>query len=117
MGRFAALRWRSSSGRSWASRPTSSTRTPYWRAARMAPSTSGLGARSEPMASRAMALAIYAGLGGFFDVENFASLVVAALRAGAVRHLLFMTVGTLGERMAFDRIMRAAIATACFGMS
>src|SRR5205814_4867618 len=92
----------------------------------MAPSTSGLGARSEPMASTAMVTAAGAGrpsvakavraasrmrarmrrevnlrfrgrrfgataapqkllLG--FDVQNFAPLIVAALGAGAMRHL------------------------------
>ena len=40
-------------------------------------------------------------LAGFFDVEDFASLIVSALRAGAVRHFLLVTVGTLGKAVAF----------------
>jgi hypothetical protein len=32
-------------------------------------------------------------LAGFFNVENFASLIVPALGAGAMRHFLLVTVG------------------------
>ena len=41
-------------------------------------------------------------LAGFFDVENFASFVVTALGAGAVRHLALVAVGALGEAVAFS---------------
>jgi hypothetical protein len=56
MGSRAAEEWRSSSALTTASGPTSSTRTPYWRDASIAPSISGLGARSEPIASSAITL-------------------------------------------------------------
>jgi hypothetical protein len=36
-------------------------------------------------------------LAGFPNVQNFAALIVAALGAGAMRHLLLVAVGTLGE--------------------
>ena len=47
-------------------------------------------------------------LGLLFDLEDFAALVVSAFRAGAMRHLLFMTVGTLGKRMPGQKIVCAA---------
>jgi hypothetical protein len=36
-------------------------------------------------------------LAGFFDFQNFASLVMTTLGAGAMRHLALVTVGALGE--------------------
>ena len=36
-------------------------------------------------------------LAGLFGVENLASLVVSAFGTGTMRHLLLVTVGTLGE--------------------
>ena len=36
-------------------------------------------------------------LAGFFDVEDFASFIVTALGAGAVRHLFLVAVGALGQ--------------------
>jgi hypothetical protein len=36
-------------------------------------------------------------LAGFFNVENFASLIVPALGAGAMRHFLLVTVGAFRE--------------------
>src|SRR5205814_4539121 len=57
MGKSAALRWEAISALISSLRPTSSTRANPWRAAWMAPSTSGLGARSDPMASTAMVTA------------------------------------------------------------
>jgi hypothetical protein len=36
-------------------------------------------------------------LAGFLDFQYFAALIVTALRAGAVRHFLFVTVGALRE--------------------
>jgi hypothetical protein len=53
-------------------------------------------------------------LAGFFNVQNFAAFVVSALGASAVRHLALMTVGALGERVAFQCIMRAPDAGAPF---
>ena len=90
-----------------ASGPINRTRTPYWRAAWIAPSTSGLGARSEPIASSAMTLGMVLQLAGFFDVENFASLIVSALGASAVRHLFFVAVGTLGKAVALQCVVGA----------
>src|SRR5262245_19339015 len=46
-------------------------------------------------------------LGGL-DFQDFAPLVVSALRAGAVRHLALVAIRALGERVAAQRIMRAA---------
>ena len=40
-------------------------------------------------------------LAGFFDVQNFTALVVAALGAGAMRQLALVAVRTLGKRAAF----------------
>src|ERR1700758_1594198 len=117
IGRRAAAEWRSSSALTIASGPTSTTRTPYWRAAWIAPSISGLGARSEPIASSAMTLGMVYELAGFFDVENFASLIVSALGAGAVRHFLFVTVGALGKAMALQSIVGAPRGGALLGVA
>jgi hypothetical protein len=46
-------------------------------------------------------------LAGFFHVENFASLIVSALGAGAVRHFFLVTVGALGKAVAFEGIVGA----------
>jgi len=46
-------------------------------------------------------------LAGFFNVENFASLIVTALRAGAMRHLFLVTVGTLGKAVGLQRVVGA----------
>jgi hypothetical protein len=46
-------------------------------------------------------------LAGFFNIEDFASLIVAALGASAMRHLLLVTVRALGEAVAFQCVMRA----------
>ena len=56
-------------------------------------------------------------LAGFFDVEDFASLIVTALGAGAVRHLLLVTVGALGKGMAFQSVMGAPGGSALLGVS
>jgi hypothetical protein len=47
-------------------------------------------------------------LAGFPDVENFASLIVAAFGASAVRHFLFVAVGAFGKGMALKRIVGAS---------
>jgi hypothetical protein len=36
-------------------------------------------------------------LAGFFDVQDFTTLIVTALGAGAVRHLALVTIGALGK--------------------
>jgi hypothetical protein len=46
-------------------------------------------------------------LAGFFDVEDFAALIVAALGAGAMRHLFFVTVGTFGKAGALQEVVGA----------
>jgi hypothetical protein len=46
-------------------------------------------------------------LAGFFDVENFASFVVTALRASTVRHLLLVTVWALGKAVALQCVVGA----------
>ena len=56
-------------------------------------------------------------LAGFFDVQNFAALVVSALRAGAVRHLALVAVGALGKGVAFQCVVSAPDAGAPFGVS
>ena len=56
-------------------------------------------------------------LAGFFDVQNFAALVVSALGAGAVRHLALVTIGALGERVALESVVCAADAGASFRVS
>lgn len=56
-------------------------------------------------------------LGLLFDLYNFASLVSAALRTGAVRHFLFVAVGTLRQRVPGERVMGATRGGALLGMS
>jgi hypothetical protein len=56
-------------------------------------------------------------LTGFFDVENFASLIVAALGAGAMRHFFLVAVGALGKGVAFEGIVRAPGGGALLGVS
>jgi hypothetical protein len=56
-------------------------------------------------------------LAGFFDFEDVASLVGAALGAGAMRHLLLVAIGALGKRMAFEGIVRAPGRGALLGVS
>ena len=56
-------------------------------------------------------------LAGFFDVQNFTALIVTALGAGAMRHLALVAVGALGERVAFQCVVRATSAGARFGVS
>jgi hypothetical protein len=46
-------------------------------------------------------------LAGFLDINDFASLIVPAFRAGAMRHLLFVAVGALRKAMALQGIMGA----------
>jgi hypothetical protein len=50
-------------------------------------------------------------LAGFFHFHYFATFVVTALGAGAMRHLLFVAVRTLGERVLRQRVVRAASGT------
>jgi hypothetical protein len=56
-------------------------------------------------------------LAGFFDVENFASLIVSALGAGAVGHFLLVTVWALGKAVAFQSVMGAPSGGAFLGVA
>src|ERR1700736_5855253 len=58
-----------------------------------------------------------AALAGFLDVQNFAAFVVAALGAGAMRHLALVAVWTFRECVAFQRIMGAPTSGASFRVS
>src|SRR5450631_3329604 len=55
-------------------------------------------------------------LAGFLDIENFATLVVAALRASAVRQLAFVTIRAFGERPARECIVGTPGAGALLGV-
>jgi hypothetical protein len=57
------------------------------------------------------------GLAGFFNVENFTAFVVSALGAGAMRHLLLVTVRAFGKAMAFESVVGAPCRGALLGVS
>jgi len=57
------------------------------------------------------------GLTGLFDLNNFTALVVAALGAGAVRELGFVTVGALADGGCGEVIVSATESRALLGMS
>src|SRR2546423_5547375 len=115
MGSDRAAECRESSARSVSSGPTKVTGMPKRRAAWIAPSISGLGARSVPIASRAMTPGM-AWLRRFLHFQDFASLVVPALRACAVRQLAFVAIRTLGGGDAGQGIMSAAGRGAALGV-
>src|SRR5215469_4095353 len=108
MGSPEVQRYRLNSALSCCSGPTRITRVPEWRAAWIAPSISGLGARSEPIASRAMTLGMGEArkLACFLDLYHFATFVIATLGAGAMGHLLLVAIGTLGKRVLRQGIVR-----------
>jgi hypothetical protein len=56
-------------------------------------------------------------LAGFFDVENFAALIVATLGAGAMGHLFLVTVGALSKGMSLESVMGAPRRCALLGVS
>jgi hypothetical protein len=56
-------------------------------------------------------------LAGFPDVENFASLIVAAFGASAMRHFLLVAVRALGQGVTFQGIVCAPCRRALLGMS
>jgi hypothetical protein len=56
-------------------------------------------------------------LAGFFHFQYFATFVVTALGAGAMRHLLLVAVRALRERVLRQRVVRAAGGTAFLGVS
>jgi hypothetical protein len=56
-------------------------------------------------------------LAGFFDFENFASFIVTALGAGAMRHLFLVTVWALGQAVGFQCIVGASGGRAFLGVS
>ena len=57
------------------------------------------------------------GLAGFFNIEDFASFIVTALGAGAVRHLFLVAVGALGKAVRLQRIVSAPGGGAFLGVS
>src|SRR5213082_2939030 len=111
IGSERAKGWRNISARSVSCGPTNVTGIPKRRAAWIAPSTSGLGARSEPIASTAMTPGMER-LFSFLHFQNFAALIVTAFGAGAVRQFALVTIWALGERARGQRIVRAASAGA-----
>src|SRR6185437_10740631 len=70
---------------------------------------------SVPIASRAMTPGI-GRLFGFLNFQYFASLIVAALRACAMRHLAFVAIRALGKRDATQGIVRAPGSSAALGV-
>jgi hypothetical protein len=56
-------------------------------------------------------------LAGFFDVKNFATLIVTAFGTGAMRHLFLVTVGALGKTVAFQSVVGAPCGSALLGVS
>jgi len=62
-----------------------------------------------PTASSAISISIGGRLLGFFlDIDNGASLVLAALGAGAMRELFLVAGGALGDADGGQEIVRAA---------
>src|SRR5579862_1996194 len=117
MGRSEAPRCRASSLRTTSSTPTRITLTSSTRAARIAPSTSDLGAWSPPMASTAMVSMGDSGRLLFDDLDHFAALVFAAMRAHAVRQLRLVAIGAFRQPTAFQGVVRPARGGALFRMS
>jgi NADH/NAD ratio-sensing transcriptional regulator Rex len=56
-------------------------------------------------------------LAGFFNVEDFASLIVAALGASPMRHLFLVAIGALGKAVGFQCVVRAPGGSALLGVS
>jgi hypothetical protein len=63
----------------------------------------------------------HAGKGGrlflIFHFDDFASLVITALGARAMRHLRLMTIGALRSRVRSEKVMRAPGRRTPLGMS
>src|SRR5277367_4429004 len=57
------------------------------------------------------------GLACFLDFQHFTALIGAALGAGTVRLLAFVTVGALGEANCAQAVMSAAFGGACLGVA
>src|SRR5579862_2553706 len=117
IGRRDAVGWQLSSRRRTSSWPTRMTFTPSVDAARIAPSTSDLGARSPPMASTAMVVIGSRSSLLFGDLDYFPALVFSAMRAYAVRDLGLVAARTLRQNRSAERIVRAARRSAAFGMT
>jgi hypothetical protein len=47
------------------------------------------------------------GLAGFFHVQDFASLIVTAFWAGAMRHLFLVAVGAFGKGVTLKSVVSA----------
>src|SRR6266566_2801002 len=96
------------------------TLTPRVLAARIAPSTSGLGAWSAPMASTAIVTIMEGGLPqplflGHFD--HFTSMILPAMGTDAVGKTIFVTGRTFGKRGPLQMIVGAALSPARGGVS
>src|SRR5579885_1415904 len=108
---------RASSRRTTSSLPTRMTLTPRVLAARTAPSTSDVGALSPPMASTAMVT--MTGPGDLFlrDFDDFAPLVLAAMRADPVRQFGLVAVGTFRQAGGLQAVMGPAVLSAPVGVT
>src|SRR5438874_3195090 len=96
------------------------TLTPSVLAARIAPSTSGLGAWSAPIASTAIVTIIEGSLPqplflGHFD--HFTSMILPAMRTDAVGKTKLVTGRTFRKRRPFQMIVGAALSPARGGVS
>src|SRR5947207_14611705 len=116
IGSERAKGWRNISARSVSCGPINLTGIPNRRAAWIAPSTSGLGARSEPIASRAMTPGME-WLFGFLHFEYFSPLIVTALGTRAMSQFSLVTIRTLGNRPRRPEIVGATGAGALLGVS
>ena len=54
---------------------------------------------------------------GLFNLNDFAALIVAALRAGAMRQFALVTVGTFGERLRCQVIVGAPLGCTRLGVA
>src|ERR1044071_7407713 len=98
------------------------TPTPKSRAAASAPSISGCGARSLPIASTTtLPVSLVWFIGGArgplrlpLNLQDLAAVVVAALGAHAVRHARLLTVLAENRLRRAQRVVRAALARARF---
>jgi hypothetical protein len=104
-----------SSRRITSSRPTRMTFTPRVLAARIAPSISGLGAWSVPMASTAivtiMAVRLQQAL-TFGHFDNVTSMILSAMRTDAVGQAIFVTGGALGGGGLLQVVVSTALSPA-----
>jgi hypothetical protein len=53
----------------------------------------------------------------FLHQDDFLPAIITAVRAGLVWHLLLVAMGTLGERLRAQEVVRSPAARSCLGMS